>query len=63
MPGGKLQERAVAAAHFHGLYGDGLATAYWEQLDLDPRLLSAIVPPGAAETPEKRQTEEGTKPA
>jgi uncharacterized protein YllA (UPF0747 family) len=44
LPGGKLQERVVSAAHFQGKYGERLAGAYWEQLDLDPARLSVIVP-------------------
>jgi hypothetical protein len=44
MPGGKPQERALCGAYFAGEYGDRLAAAYWEQLDLDPTRLSVIVP-------------------
>jgi uncharacterized protein YllA (UPF0747 family) len=44
LPGGKLQERVICAAHFQGKYGDRLAAACWEQLDLDPGRLSVIVP-------------------
>lgn len=44
LPGGKFQERVVSAAHFQGKYGERLAAAYWEQLDLDPARLSVIVP-------------------
>jgi uncharacterized protein YllA (UPF0747 family) len=44
LPGGKLQERIVCAAHFQGKYGDRLAASFWEQLDLDPRWLAVILP-------------------
>jgi uncharacterized protein YllA (UPF0747 family) len=44
LPGGKPQERQIAAAHFQGQYGDRLIASYWEQLDLEPRRLSVIVP-------------------
>jgi bacillithiol synthase len=44
LPGGKLQERVVCAAHFQGKYGDRLADAFWEQLELDPATLAVIVP-------------------
>jgi uncharacterized protein YllA (UPF0747 family) len=45
LPGGKLQERVICAAHFQGKYGDRLQEAFWEQLDLDdPGQLSVIVP-------------------
>jgi uncharacterized protein YllA (UPF0747 family) len=44
LPGGQLQERVVCAAHFQGKVGDRLAAGYWEQMDLDPRYLSVIVP-------------------
>jgi uncharacterized protein YllA (UPF0747 family) len=44
LPGGRLQERIVCAAHFQGKYGDRLAASFWEQLDLDPARLAVIVP-------------------
>lgn len=44
LPGGKLQERVICAAHFHGKYGDRLVASFWEQLDLDPTNLSVILP-------------------
>jgi uncharacterized protein YllA (UPF0747 family) len=44
LPGGQLQERVVSAAHFQGKVGDRLAAGFWEQMDLDPRYLSVIVP-------------------
>lgn len=44
LPGGKLQERVVGAAHFQGKYGDRLGASLWEQLDLDAAGLSVIVP-------------------
>lgn len=44
LPGGKLQERVVSAAHFQGKYGDRLGASLWEQLDLDAAGLSVIVP-------------------
>lgn len=42
LPGGKLQERVISAAHFQGKYGPRLAEALWEQLDLDPTHLQGI---------------------
>lgn len=43
-PGGKLQERVVSSAHFQGKYGPrGVADAFWEQMDLDPRYLQGIL--------------------
>jgi len=44
LPAGKLQERLICAAHFQGKYGDRLAAAFWEQLDLDPTCLAVIQP-------------------
>ena len=44
VPLGKLQERALSAAHFQGKYGDRLAESYWEQMDLDPRFLQVVAP-------------------
>jgi bacillithiol synthase len=44
LPGGKLQERVICAAHFQGEYGDRLAASFWEQLDLDPAALAVVVP-------------------
>lgn len=44
LPGGKPQERVICAAHFQGKYGDRLAAAFWEQLDLDPARLAVIQP-------------------
>jgi uncharacterized protein YllA (UPF0747 family) len=44
LPGGKLQERVICAAHFHGKYGDRLVASFWEQLELDPTRLSVILP-------------------
>jgi len=50
MPEGTLHERILSGAHFRGRYGEGIAAAIWEQLDLDetgvqllraPELLSA----------------------
>lgn len=46
LPGGVLQERSVAAAHFPGKYGDAFVAALLAQLDLDPRRLS-LIDPGA----------------
>lgn len=42
LPGGSLQERVVCCAHFPGRYGDAFATAFYDQLDLDPRRLKVI---------------------
>jgi uncharacterized protein YllA (UPF0747 family) len=44
LPGGKLQERLICAAHFQGRYGERLAASFWEQLDLDPATLAVVVP-------------------
>lgn len=44
LPGGKLQERVICAAHFQGKYGDCLAAAFWEQLDLEAARLAVIQP-------------------
>jgi uncharacterized protein YllA (UPF0747 family) len=44
LPGGKLQERVICAAHFQGKYGDRLGAGFWEQLDLDPASLAVVVP-------------------
>ena len=44
LPGGKPQERVVCAAHFQGKYGERLAAAFWEQLELDPTFLAVIQP-------------------
>jgi bacillithiol biosynthesis cysteine-adding enzyme BshC len=44
LPGGKPQERTVAAAHFQGKYGTRFADSFWEQLELDPRHLQVISP-------------------
>jgi uncharacterized protein YllA (UPF0747 family) len=44
LPGGQLQERVVCAAYFQGRVGDRLAAGFWEQMNLDPRHLSVIVP-------------------
>jgi bacillithiol biosynthesis cysteine-adding enzyme BshC len=43
-PGDGLQERVVASAHFQGKYGaEGVAEAFWRQMDLDPRYLQTII--------------------
>jgi bacillithiol biosynthesis cysteine-adding enzyme BshC len=43
-PGGKLQERLISASHFQGKYGvEGVLQPFWEQMDLDPRYLQAII--------------------
>lgn len=42
-PGGKLQERAIAAAYFPGRF-EGFVEALYEQMDLDPRGLHLIDP-------------------
>jgi hypothetical protein len=44
LPGGRLQERVVSAAHFQGKYGDRLAASFWEQLGLDPTVLAVVAP-------------------
>lgn len=49
-PGGELHERVLAAAHFRGRYGEGLADALWSQLELgtvDVQLLRAPEAPAA----------------
>jgi bacillithiol biosynthesis cysteine-adding enzyme BshC len=45
-PGGTLQERAVAGAHFVGLF-EGFSDRALAQLDLDPRFLHWIDPEGS----------------
>lgn len=44
LPGGKPQERTIASAHFEGKYGEALADAFWDQMDLDPTYLQVILP-------------------
>lgn len=44
LPGGALQERTVAAAHFPGKYGERFAEALWDQMELDGRHLQVIEP-------------------
>ncbi len=43
-PLGGLQERVIATAQFPGKFGDRLVTAYFEQLELEPRRLQIISP-------------------
>jgi bacillithiol biosynthesis cysteine-adding enzyme BshC len=43
-PQGVPQERFIATGHFPGKYGERLVEAYFEQLDLDPRILHLISP-------------------
>jgi bacillithiol synthase len=44
LPQGKLQERAIATAHFGGRHGPRLAESFWEQMELDPVHLQVISP-------------------
>ncbi len=43
-PLGRPQERVLTTGYFPGKYGAGFATAFLEQLDLDPTRLQVIVP-------------------
>ncbi len=42
LPGGKLQERAIATASFFARYGDRFADAFWEQVELDAERLQIV---------------------
>ncbi|HUO85920.1 MAG TPA: bacillithiol biosynthesis BshC, partial [Thermoanaerobaculia bacterium] len=44
LPGGRLQERMVASAHFPGKYGRAFADAVWEQMELDGAVLQVVTP-------------------
>jgi bacillithiol biosynthesis cysteine-adding enzyme BshC len=44
LPGGRLQERAVAVAHFAAKYPETFAASFLDQLSLDPRVLQVIRP-------------------
>jgi bacillithiol biosynthesis cysteine-adding enzyme BshC len=44
LPGGRLQERVVSAAHFSGKYGERFVDALFEQLGDDPRWLQVVTP-------------------
>jgi uncharacterized protein YllA (UPF0747 family) len=44
LPGGKLQERVVASAHFPGKYGGRFAEAVAEQMELDGAILQVVTP-------------------
>jgi len=45
LPGGKLQERVVASAHYPGKYGaGGFTEAVWEQMELDGAVLQVVTP-------------------
>lgn len=44
LPGGVLQERAIATAYFPAKYGRQFVERFWEQLELDPRFLQGIAP-------------------
>lgn len=45
LPGGKLQERVVASAHYPGKYGaDAFTDAVWEQMELDGAILQVVTP-------------------
>lgn len=44
LPLGKPQERVVASAHFQGKYGDRFVESFWEQMDLDSRVLQIVCP-------------------
>jgi hypothetical protein len=44
LPGGKPQERVIAAAHFPGKYGEGFTDAMLDQMRLDPINLQVVAP-------------------
>lgn len=44
LPGGRLQERVVASAHFPGKYGRRFAEAVGEQMELDGATLQVVTP-------------------
>ncbi|HEX2162953.1 MAG TPA: bacillithiol biosynthesis cysteine-adding enzyme BshC, partial [Thermoanaerobaculia bacterium] len=44
LPGGRLQERVVASAHFPGKYGRRFAEAVWQQMELDGATLQVVTP-------------------
>ena len=45
LPGGRLQERVVASAHYPGKYGAERFTAsVWEQMELDGAVLQVVTP-------------------
>lgn len=44
LPGGKLQERVVASAHYPGKYGRRFADAVSEQMELDGGVLQVVTP-------------------
>jgi hypothetical protein len=44
LPGGRLQERVVASAHFPGKYGGRFAEAVSEQMELDGGVLQVVTP-------------------
>jgi bacillithiol biosynthesis cysteine-adding enzyme BshC len=44
LPGGRLQERVVASAHYPGKYRERFAAAYWEQMELDGAVLQVVTP-------------------
>jgi hypothetical protein len=44
LPGGKLQERVVASAHYPGKYGRRFAEAVSDQMELDGGVLQVVTP-------------------
>ena len=42
LPGGHLQERTLAVAHFVNRFGKGMATLLLDELQLDPRVLQGL---------------------
>jgi bacillithiol biosynthesis cysteine-adding enzyme BshC len=44
LPGGRLQERVIASAHYPGKYRGRFAEAYWEQMELDGSSLQVVTP-------------------
>jgi uncharacterized protein YllA (UPF0747 family) len=44
LPGGKLQERVVCSAHYHGKYRDRFTESYWQQMELDGAVLQVVTP-------------------
>ncbi len=56
-PGGKAQERVIGWAHFVGRFGPAFGAALLDQLELDPRRLSVIVPPASVDAEPQRAPE------
>lgn len=64
-PNGKAQERLISSAHFPGRFGAGFGAALLDQIDLDPRKLSIVVPSEGVEParpPEATKEESASAP-